>query len=185
MKRGLGLALLAAAPAFADRNEFNVDYFTVNGATSRELAAEIDAKSPIGENGLHSDGYTRWTIDWTFNLTPDAAGCTADHVVVNLDIRMTLPRWYPPRSADEALVKSWNRYVAALRLHEDGHRYRSESTARDVRRALLAEGRARDCRTLEDRLNSRANGLLADLRSRQDGYDRETGHGRTQGAIRP
>ena len=185
MKAVCALALLTAAPAFADRNEFNIDYFTVDGTTPRELAAEIDAKSPIGENGLRSDGYTHWTIDWTFNMTPGAGGCTADHVVVNLDIRMTLPRWYPARTADEALVERWNRYVAALRLHEDGHRFRAESAAGEVRRALLAEGRARDCRTLENRLNSRANGLLADLRNRQAANDRETDSGRKQGVIRP
>jgi predicted secreted Zn-dependent protease len=185
VKAACALALFAAAPAFADRNEFNIDYFTVTGATSRELAADIDAKSPVGENGLRSDGYTRWTIDWTFVMTPGPTGCSADQIAVNLDIRMTLPRWYPPRSADEALVGRWNHYVAALRLHEDGHRYRSESTARVVRRALLAERHASDCHTLETRLNSRANGLLADLRQRQEDYDRETAHGRTQGAIRP
>jgi predicted secreted Zn-dependent protease len=179
------LTLLATAPAFADRDDFAIDYFTVTGSTARELSAEIDAKSPIGEDGTHSDGYTHWHIDWTYNLTSGPAGCAADRIAVNLAIRMTLPRWYPPRSADEALVGRWNRYVAALRLHEDGHRFRAEAAARDVRRALLAESRARDCRTLENRLNSRANDLLADLRKRQEAYDRETAHGQTQGVIRP
>jgi predicted secreted Zn-dependent protease len=181
----VALLLLAAAPSFADRNDFAIEYFDVHGATSRELSAEIGAKGPVGENGLRSDGYTRWHIDWRFAMDSDATRCTAHDIVVDLDIRMILPRWNHPRSADPALVARWDEYLAALRLHEGGHRHRAEAAAGDVRRALQRERGARDCATLENRLNSLANALLNDLRSRQAAYDRETESGRRQGVRRP
>lgn len=181
----LAALLLYAAPSFAERGDFAVEYFDVHGATSRELDAEIGAKGPVGENGLRSDGYTRWHIGWRFGMDSDATGCRARDIVVDLDIRMTLPRWDPPRAADPALVKRWNQYLAALRLHEDGHRYRAEAAAGDVRRALRRERAARDCRTLENRLNSLANALLDELRRSQAAYDRETESGRKQGVRRP
>jgi predicted secreted Zn-dependent protease len=179
------LLLLAAAPAFADRSDFSIEYFSIEGDTSRELSAEIDAKGPVGDNGLRSDGYTRWFINWRFDMQSDATGCTASRIVVDLAVRMTLPRWQPPRSADPALVTRWNRYLSALRIHEDGHRFRAEAAAGDVRRALQRERGAADCRTLENRLNARANALLDELRTRQDAYDRETQSGRKQGVRRP
>ena len=185
MKRALAAWLLMAAPsAFADRNEFAIENFTISGDTSLALSAEIDAKGPVGDNGKRSDGYTRWNMSWTFGMRTDAAGCLADSVSVDLDIRMILPHWDTPPGADPQLIARWNRYLGALRTHEDGHRYRAEAAAGDLRRALFRE-RAPDCPTLEKRLDSMANQLLADLRERQAAYDRETDFGRSQGVRRP
>jgi predicted secreted Zn-dependent protease len=184
MRAIVAALLIASAPAFADRNDFAVDYFIVHGETSSALSAEIDAKGPVGENGRRSDGYTRWSMSWTFGMTDDATGCVANRVTVDLDIRMTLPRWDTPPGANPQLITRWNRYLAALRTHEDGHRYRAEATAGDMRRALFRE-RASDCRTLETRLDSMANALVAQLRERQAAYDRETDFGQKQGVRRP
>ena len=178
------LLSIASAPALADRNDFAIDYYTIHGETSSALSAEIAAKGPVGENGKRSDGYTKWSIRWTFNMTADDTGCIADRVAVDVDIRMTLPHWDTPPGAHPQLIARWNRYLAALRTHEDGHRYRSEAVAWDLRRALFRE-RAPDCRTLESRLNATANGMLAQLRERQAAYDRETNFGQKQGVRRP
>jgi len=174
----------APAPAFADRNDFAIEYFTINGDTSLGLSREIDAKGPVGEDGRRSDGYTSWHIGWSFGLNSDGKSCTAGRITVDLDIRMTLPRWDTPPGADPRLITRWNRYLAALRTHEDGHRYRAETAAGELRRALPGE-RAPDCRTLEIRLDSMANALLAELKLRQAAYDRETDFGRKQGVHRP
>jgi predicted secreted Zn-dependent protease len=181
----LAAALLVAAPACADRNDFAIGYFTVTSTTARGISAELDTKGPVGENGRHSDGYTHWAIDWSFDLDPEDSVCKVGTVVVNLDILMTLPRWQPNADPDPALIARWNRYLAALRVHENGHRERAESAARDVRRTLTMERPARDCDTLRSRLNSRANALLDALRDRQAAYDQETVFGQKQGVIRP
>jgi len=179
------LLLLEAAPAFADRNDFSIDYYTVTGTTARALRAEIDAKGPIGEDGRRSDGYTHWAMNWSYGFDTGAAGCTTSRVVVDLDIRMTLPRWSAPPGTDAELISRWNRYVAAVRIHEDGHRNLAETAARDMRQALLVERSASDCDTLRNRLDSRANALLDDLRKQQAAYDRDTAFGQKQGVSRP
>jgi len=176
--------LIVTAPAFADRNDFAIDYFTVNGETSLQLSSEIDAKGPVGEDGRRSDGYTRWRMSWNFGMNSDTAGCGVSRVAVDLDIHMTLPRWDMPSGATPQLIARWNRYLAALRMHEDGHRQRAEAAADELRRTLARE-RAPDCRTLENRLDSMANALLAKLRARQAAYDRETKFGQNQGVRRP
>ena len=185
MTRAIATALLiASAPAVADRNDFAIEYFTIDGDTSLELSAAIDAKGPVGEDGRRSDGFTRWNMSWTFGLSTDDTGCIPGRVSVDLDIHMILPRWDTPPGADPRLIGRWNRYLAALRNHEDGHRNRAETAAGELRRALLRE-RAPDCQTLENRLDSMANALLADLRKRQTAYDLETNFGKNQGVRRP
>jgi predicted secreted Zn-dependent protease len=185
VRAALAILSLVATPAVADRDDFSVEYFDVRGATARALSAEIHAKGPVAEDGRRSDGYTRWFINWTSGFDSSDAGCKPSRIVVNLDIHMTLPRWSAPANTDAALLSRWSRYVAALRIHEDGHRYRAETAARDMRRALSMERPARDCETLRNRLNSTANGLLDRLREQQAAYDRETVYGQKQGVIRP
>jgi predicted secreted Zn-dependent protease len=180
----VALLLIITAPAFADRNDFTIEYFTLTGNTSRELNDQIGAKGPVGEDGRRSDGYTRWHISWTFQMRTLDTECIASDVTVDLAIVMTLPRWDIPPGADPQLIARWNRYLAALRTHEDGHRYRADAAAGDLRRALFRE-RAPDCKALENRLNSMANALLADLRARQAAYDKETNFGMRQGIRRP
>jgi predicted secreted Zn-dependent protease len=184
MRAAVAALLIGSAPAFADRDDFAVEYFTIDGDTSLELSAAIDAKGPVGENGRRSDGYTRWNMSWTFGLNSDDTGCTVGRVSVDLDIHMILPRWDTPPGADPKLIARWNRYLAALRIHEDGHRYRAEAAAGELRRALVRE-RATDCATLETRLDSMANALLAELRKRQAAYDQDTNFGKSQGVNRP
>jgi predicted secreted Zn-dependent protease len=174
----------ASAPALADRNDFAIDYFTVDGETSGALSADIDAKGPVGENGRRSDGYTRWSMSWTFGMSADDTGCAVSRATVDLGIRMTLPRWNTPPGASPQLIARWNRYIAALRNHEDGHRSRAETAADELRRAFFRE-RAADCALLEKRLDALANALLAALRERQAAYDRETQFGQKQGVRRP
>lgn len=185
MRSRFALLVVLVAPVFAGRDDFDLTYFDVQGDTARELNADIAAKAPVGDNGLRSDGYTRWNIDWTFQFDSDASGCTASRVDVNLAIHTILPRWNPPRSANPALVARWNSYVAALRVHEDGHRYRAAAAAGEMRRALTLERSAPDCAALEEKLNARANALLDELRNQQAAYDRETESGRKQGVRRP
>lgn len=186
MRRILAVCLLLCAlPALADRNDFDIEYFIVQGSTAPALRAELNARGPVGETRGRSDGYTRWHIDWTYGFDVREGACTATNIVVDLDIHMILPRWYPPAGAREELVGRWNRFLVALRVHEDGHRWVSEAAARDIRRVLLAEPGAGDCRTLENRLNSKGNALLEALRAKQDAYDRDTARGKTQGVRFP
>jgi predicted secreted Zn-dependent protease len=177
--------LLAATPVLEDRNDFQLEYVTVAGSTEQALRADLDAKGTRGEDGVRSDGYTQWTLTWNFDTEPRVGGCTTRRVFVDLVIRMTLPRWYPPAGTDPDLVARWNRYADALRLHEDGHRYRAEATAGDIRRVLTLGRGSPDCGVLRKQLNARAHELLGGLRQNQAAYDRDTRRGETQGARRP
>src|SRR2546429_6174615 len=55
---------------------------------------------------------------------------------VSLNVAVTLPRWKPPATASPEVVKAWQGYVKAVRVHEAGHRAIAERNARDVFAAL-------------------------------------------------
>jgi predicted secreted Zn-dependent protease len=181
-------AALVALPATAwaaDRNDFNVEYYTVSGATVQELRNELNTLGPIGRSGAISEGNTRSRIEWRFDFDKKDGTCTVKEAFVDVTIQMVLPRWQRPPGVDQDLVSHWNRYISALRLHEDGHRYIVEAMAREVRRTLAVKSSAPDCTALRNQMNSRARALVQELERKQADYDRQTGNGKTQGVWLP
>ena len=179
------IAALPAAAAAADRNDFNVDYYTVGGGTVEELRNELNTLGPVGKSGAISEGNTYSRFEWRFDFDKKDGTCTVKEAFVDVTIRMTLPRWQRPDGVDQELVSHWNRYISALRMHEDGHRYLVEATAREVRRVLAMKSSGPDCTTLRNQMNSKARALVQELERKQADYDRETGNGRKQGVWLP
>lgn len=185
MKRLLLSLLLLATPAFADRNDFHVEYYPIHGDTVQDLRRELNTRGPVGDSGKRSEGNTRWRIAWRYQYLVREGICTAVQLEVDLDIRMILPKWEDPDYLDYVLVGHWDRYKAVLRKHEDGHRYRAEATAREVRHMLMTEPGEKDCKALGRRLDGKATALLQALSRAQDQYDDDTDNGKKQGLWLP
>ncbi len=179
-------AVLATLPATAaDRNDFEVRYYTVTGSSVQELRNELNTKGPIGESGEVSEGNTRSRIEWRFDFDKTGGTCTVKEAFVDMTTVMILPRWQRPPGVDPELVSHWNRYITALRLHEDGHRYLAEAAVREIRRVLAKKSNGPDCTTLRKQMNSKAHALIEEVERKQVEYDRETGKGRKQGVWLP
>jgi predicted secreted Zn-dependent protease len=101
-------------------------------------------------------------------------------VKVTLDVAVTLPRWKPPATASADLLKTWQAYSKAVRLHEAGHRAIAERNAREVM-AALTPLRGVSCEKLSDDATRAAEQIVADGRARNRTYDIQTKHGQTQG----
>ena len=148
-------------------------------------AAELDASGPVGDSGRRGDGHTRWHIAWRYGLDSNAAALHRERIVVDLEIHMILPRWDKPSRPNPDLVARWNRYFAALRLHEDGHRHLAEAAAREVRQRLAAN-QVPGLRPL--RKPHWIQGLTRCWRScasKQADYDRDTDNGKNRGSGCP
>ncbi|HTU67200.1 MAG TPA: DUF922 domain-containing protein [Steroidobacteraceae bacterium] len=179
------LCLAFTTSAFADRNDFRIEYYSIHGDSVEDLRRELNSRGPIGESGHISEGNTRSTISWRYQTVVRDGVCVTTQIVVDSEIRMILPRWEDPDYLDYVLVGHWDRYKAALRKHEDGHKYRAEAAAREVRRVLAAEPGERDCGAFARRLDAKASAILAALRKAQAQYDDDTDNGRTQGVTLP
>lgn len=179
------LWLAASSAIAAEKNEFRIDYFVVHGTTIEQLRTEANSNGPVGSSGRRGEANTRSSIAWRFQIRQRAAVCTVHEIEVDLSIRMILPKWERPGDVEPELLAHWNRYLIALRIHEDGHRHRAEAGAREVREALLEASGPGSCVDLKSRLDSKVKALIAALGQRQADYDRETGNGKTQGVWLP
>jgi predicted secreted Zn-dependent protease len=181
-RRTVAAVLLAVAllPAIA-ADSLDLEYFDVHGSTARELREDLSRLGPVADNGVRGDAYTRWRINWKFDLTERGPDCIAGNFQVDLTVTMILPRWIPPAGASADLVALWDQYSIALRSHEDGHHRIALAAAQEVTRRLKAESRASGCKTLENKLKSTVDAVLLEYKGRQADYDRETDFGRARG----
>lgn len=141
-----------------------VRFYTVTGSTANEIRSSLNQNRP----GSY-DAWAQWYFTWS--------GCQEGGVQVNYTITVDFPQWSPPPDPSSALVQSWNRYIHALALHEQGHV------------DLVMEAVPNFIETLQnvpcDQINATANAMLAEINQANVEYDEETDHGATQGAVFP
>jgi len=158
----------------------DTSHYTIGGSTEAELRAEMNRRGPYG-----GDAYARWFVHWSYPTEAVSNACDTGPIEVSVSVEYMLPEWTPPVNADRALIDKWNRYVAALQLHEDGHRDFGIGAAKDVLLALGALPPYPTCDDLNRAANTAANAVLDRYRVQELAYDRTTSHGATQGARFP
>ncbi|MEZ0472981.1 DUF922 domain-containing Zn-dependent protease [Luteimonas salinilitoris] len=160
----------------------NVEFYEVRGNNARDLRKELGDHGPVGDDGSRHHGYTKWHVDWTFQLIPSGKLCAIGSVETKLEVTMTLPKWNKPEGLLEDLTREWERYSTALRLHEDGHYNIAVSAAQEIERRLSGLTGTAGCKTLAEDINSKARAVIEEFRAKDLGYDVATEHGATQGA---
>lgn len=162
----------------------DVALYDIAGDTADALRRDMNDKRPTSTQGRF-DAHTSWYVSWRFQRAPTALGCRIEQVKVKLDVRYELPSWSPDNGAKAALVTKWNRYIEALKKHERGHALNGEAAAEEVKVALDRLGSSPTCEAAEAEAN-RIGRAITDKYSGKDGdLDRQTNHGKTQGAIFP
>lgn len=124
-----------------------VSTYTIRGTTCQDLASQ-----PLGVTA-----HAEYTIYWSFSEGPRT----------EISIVFSYPIWQPDGTPSPALVAEWNRYIAALEVHENGHRDIGISIAN---------------RIMNSGSDSAANEIFRNFSQRDQIYDAETNHGATQGA---
>jgi predicted secreted Zn-dependent protease len=104
---------------------------------------------------------------------------------VSVSVVISSPAWVQPASAAPAVVDRWNRYMNALITHENGHRDRGIAAGDKIYNKLSAMRREGSCPVLANDANASANAILAEYNASDSQYDKDTGHGKTQGAVFP
>lgn len=136
-----------------------------------------DVQSPGGHRGQAS-----WYLSYTYRSRSTPGGCAVESVVTKLDLKVRLPRWSPSAGASRELSARWDRYMDALRVHENGHL----QTGRDLEssfKSAAAGIMTADCGALDAALRASFDSLLRQANQRDKDYDAQTGHGATQGAV--
>lgn len=127
------------------------NYYSVSGDTAAQLKDQMWRK---GENGWW--GYTRWFVRWT-------GACQ-----ITVAVTYTLPRWINKHSAPAGLKKSWERMMANLRTHEEGHAQFGINAAQEISRS--------GC-------NANQHAIVRKWAHQDKVYDNRTRSGLTQGVT--
>src|SRR5439155_806753 len=107
-------------------------YYDIDGSSAGALRNQISRLGPKDESGTSHDALTVWSLEWTYGTAQRGDSCALRDVKVTLNVSVTLPRWKPPPTATAELLKTWQAYLKAVRLHEAGHRTIAERNAREV-----------------------------------------------------
>lgn len=161
----------------------HTSYYYIDGPSATVLAAQLDQNGPVGSDGNHYAGRTRWDIQWKFSHQQQGTACSMKHVAVAVGIAQTLPRWRGEGKGASALKARWVKFIDALRRHEDGHKEHGLKAGKEIEAAVLAVKPAGNCEDMEAAANAAAQAIVAKYQALDEDYDRKTGHGRNQGAT--
>lgn len=155
-------------------------HYEVQPEANESLSDALYRQSPIREEGRVYHGHTQWSIEWRFwwRETPNQR-CRIDQVKVSVTARIRLPQLVGGTPAQR---QRFDKYQAALNRHELGH-YRLATQAGEAIDAHLRNLPSEaSCRTLETVANEAGHRIQRRYRELNDQYERDTRHGRSQGA---
>jgi predicted secreted Zn-dependent protease len=153
---------------------------SVGGGSFSEAKIEYYDVAGPGPHLAHAN----WYLSYQNTVSSTGGACKVNKIATKLDLKVRMPRWNAPASADPKLVAGWNRYVGALEVHENGHLQHGRDMEANFKRAAMAISAA-NCGDVERQLRQRFDAMIKDASALDVQYDAQTRHGATQGAHYP
>ena len=177
------LALLWPSAVVAElRVDSKTEYYDTRGTTVDDLQRSKRNHGPFWLASLRrTDAMTSNNVEWGYRLSETEEGCRLDRPEVIVHTLTTLPRWLDKKDAPRALQKTWDSYLAALKVHEGGHAVIALQHARKVEAMLKVLPPMDSCDDLDRQAKKRGNSILEDEDDAQEAYDARTNYGETQG----
>ncbi|MDX1439009.1 MAG: DUF922 domain-containing protein, partial [Rubricoccaceae bacterium] len=110
--------------------------------------------------------------------------CSLRDIQVYLEVTITLPLWEPMSGTPFDVERAWRSFDRALRRHELGHKQLAMQEAEMIRRSLVGL-RTSSCDTIDEEARAISGRIRQTYQNLHHDYDRQTDHGRTQGATWP
>jgi predicted secreted Zn-dependent protease len=174
--------LSAAAYAEPEIHE-TFDYYSIYPSRVSDLGRALDAATTIHEDGRTYRGHTHWHVNWHFWWDQRDGNCTINRVQASVDIQYVMPQL--SSSVDARTSAAFRKYDDALLLHEKGHAQHGIQAAREIEEKLLGISSNISCQVTESLANDAGKQIVQKYSAEDVVYDRETDHGRTQGAVLP
>lgn len=159
-------------------------YYQITGSTIASLWKQINSYGPPDpKTGKRFSAYTHWLTNWYYYYQQKGDRCYITSATVTTNVEITLPQWKPNDRVQQSVKASWDGFLKALIVHENGHKQHGVSAGQEIARNLANLPPQPTCLALKA-LADRSSQLIVDKYARMDGeYDRATNHGVTQGAI--
>ena len=172
----------AETPAEGFRTTTKQSPYTVQGDSIAKLTAELNEKGPL-DHGEKFHAKTDRQIHWHYRYERKGGGFAITTLTVTADIDCLLPRRTVPANQPDNLAAQWERYMAALTLHEHGHGQNAIDHAKALYATLRAHRVFATSQALEEFIRAEGDKCIADANAYDVEYDRKTKHGATQGAT--
>jgi predicted secreted Zn-dependent protease len=161
------------------------NYYDIQGSTAKQLRSQLNQLGVVDpKTGKRFDAYTSWRVSWNYRYRPVNNQCQITQVTVNVQAIYTMPRWNPSANASMDLKNRWNRYITALRQHEDGHKNHGVNAGQDILQTLN-NLTTNSCQQIGNIANQKGDAIIKQYNLKDIDYDRLTQHGFTQGAVFP
>jgi predicted secreted Zn-dependent protease len=161
------------------------DYYEVSGDCLGNLKNDLAGKACRMSDGSKYDSITKWRVAWSYGYDKSGGMCSAEGFRLTVDISVKLPAWVHRASAGQPLSEKWESYVDLLKAHENEHVDKVVQAADDITRAVQELPAASTCAELDGEIRQLSKNRMKQLEKDQEGYDAETHHGWTQGALFP
>ena len=102
------LAVLASLPVAGEPLvRLQTSYYYIDGPSAQVLAAQLDQSGPVGADGTHYAGRTRWDIKWQFRHEQKDAICSMTEAAVYVGIAQTMPKWRGESRECASMPQKW------------------------------------------------------------------------------
>ena len=137
------------------------------------------------QNGEPYDAYASWYVNWRYNYQSQGGRCGLNDVTVGVKVDLTYPRWQTPASFQQGLLDKWQRYMANLETHENGHKQNGLDAGSEILNTLSSQASASSCDEAATLANNSGYAIISKYGAQDTAYDDSTNHGATQGATFP
>ena len=147
--------------------------YTVRGQTAQEIWHDIGRKGPHQRHrGLYAQALSEIRYSWSVTYQRRSGSCRIDAAKINVSVLITLPKWAGEKRGSPRLRRTWQRYLAKVRRHEEKHKTIALQTAKVVDREFKKAPQYRTCNALKSYLEKTTDRVLARERRRQDRFDK-------------
>ncbi|WP_181952554.1 DUF922 domain-containing protein [Vulcaniibacterium gelatinicum] len=156
--------------------------YPVEATSLRELRRTLE-QGMGSENRGSSNGLTRSRIEVAHTADAVEGRCRVHEIEIRVQVEITLPRWAGPGQPPAQWREAWEKSLAALRMHEQGHRDNAMAAAVALQERLAALPPADECKALGRTVMREFDRAMLRLALRDEAYDRLTQHGLKQGTV--
>jgi predicted secreted Zn-dependent protease len=175
---------MVSLPAFGEPvTRLHTSYYYIDGSSATRLAGQIEQKGPPGADGKRYPAQTKWNIQWKLRHVQEGVSCNVKEAAVLVGVAQIMPRWRGEAQGSAALKARWQKFVEAVKRHEDVHKDNAIKAGKEIESALLAVKPHSNCEDLTASANAMAEEIVGKYRKLDEDYDRSTNFGRSQGAT--
>lgn len=161
----------------------HTSYYYIDGSSATLLAGQIEQKGPPGADGKRNPAQTKWNIQWKFRHVQEGVNCSMKEAAVLVGVAQTMPRWRGEAQSGAALKARWQKFVEAVKRHEEAHKESGIKAGTEIESALLSVKPHSNCEDLARTANAAAEEIVRKYQKLDADYDRKTRYGRSQGAT--